>query len=67
MNLSELQEIVEDSRAWCDAVHGMQRFGHDLVTEQQEMLVWNELQNIALDKKKAACTCYLCLGMLTFV
>ena len=39
MNLSELQEIVEDSRAWCDAVHGLQRFGHDLVTEQQEMLV----------------------------
>ena len=39
MNLSELQELVEDSRAWCDAVHGLQRFGHDLVTEQQEMLV----------------------------
>ena len=46
MNLSELWEIVEDSRAWCDAVH------------------WGCKD---LDMKKAACTCYLCLGMLTFV
>ena len=34
MNLSKLQETVEDSGAWC-AVHGV-AVGHDLVTEQQQ-------------------------------
>ena len=34
MNLSKLQEIVEDRGAWCSTVHGSQRVGYDLVTEQ---------------------------------
>ena len=34
MNLSKLQEIVEDRGAWHSAVHGVARVGHDLVTEQ---------------------------------
>ena len=29
VNLSKLQEIVKDRVAWCAAVHGVQRVGHD--------------------------------------
>ena len=34
MNLSKIQEIVNDREAWCVAVHGSQRVRHDLATEQ---------------------------------
>ena len=33
MSLSKLQELVMDREAWCPAVHGSQRVGHDQVTE----------------------------------
>ena len=36
INLSKLQEIVKDGEAWCTAVQGSQRVGHDLVTQQQQ-------------------------------
>ena len=36
MNLSKLQETVEDRGAWCAAVHEGMKVGHDLVTEQQK-------------------------------
>ena len=29
MNLSKLQKLVMDREAWCDAVHGLPRVGHD--------------------------------------
>ena len=35
MGLSKLQEMLKDREAWHAAVHGSQRVGHDLVTEQQ--------------------------------
>ena len=37
MNLSKLQQIVEERGAWCPAVHESQslRVGHNLATEQQ--------------------------------
>ena len=36
MNLSQLWEMVSDKGAWHAAVHGAQRVGHDLATEQQD-------------------------------
>ena len=40
MNLSKLREIVKDRGAWRAAVHGLQRFRHDLVTEEQVRTLW---------------------------
>ena len=37
MNLSKLQRTVKDREAWCAAVHGSQRVGHNYVTEQQQL------------------------------
>ena len=36
MNVSKHWELVMDREAWHTAVHGSQRVGHDLVTEQQQ-------------------------------
>ena len=40
MSLSKLWELVMDREAWCAAVHGVQKVGHDWVTE----LHWTELK-----------------------
>ena len=34
MSLSKFQELVKDREVWHAAVHGVQRVGHNLVTEQ---------------------------------
>ena len=39
MSLSSLQELVierEAREAWCAAVYGVKRVGHDLATDQQQ-------------------------------
>ena len=36
MSLSKLQEMMKSREAWRAAVHGSQRVGHDLATEQQQ-------------------------------
>ena len=33
VSLSELWELVMDREAWCAAIHGSQRVGHNSVTE----------------------------------
>ena len=35
MSLSKLQEMVKDKETRCPVVHGSQKVGHDLETEQQ--------------------------------
>ena len=36
MNLSKLRETVKDREAWRATAMGLQKVGHDLVTEQQK-------------------------------
>ena len=40
LSLSKLQEKVKDRKAWCAAVHAVARVGRDLVTKQQQKIVY---------------------------
>ena len=45
-NLSKLQKIVENRRAWHAIVHGSQRIIRDLATEQQQQLWVGLIQSV---------------------
>ena len=50
--------MVKDRKAWRAAVHGSQRAGHDLVTEQTAKCFWNhktlQIAKVIPSKKKKA-------------
>ena len=50
MNLSKIQEIVEDRPAWHLQSMGLQRVGQDLATEQQQQ------QKILSQKRNGICS-----------
>ena len=45
MSLSKLREMVKDRKAWHAAIHGLQRVGHNLVTEQQQQSVFGTIKH----------------------
>ena len=50
MDLIKLWEIVEDRGAWHAAVHGVQRVGHDLATEQQQkFMVYSRIYDMGAE------------------
>ena len=47
-DFKQTQEMVRDRKIWCAAVHGLQIVGHDLATEQQQVLHYWSVQLVHL-------------------
>ena len=45
ISLSKLQELVKERQVWHAAVHGLQRAGHNLVTEQLDLGKASDIDN----------------------
>ena len=58
VNLGKLQEMVKDRQAWRAAVHGSQRVGHNLVTEQQQYIE----EDMTLHRNISSSMCLLSVG-----
>ena len=52
MNLSKLQEIVEDRGAWWATVHGVTKVRWDIVTKRQQVLLLYILTQKSISFKK---------------
>ena len=63
MSLSKLQETVKDGEAWPATVHGSQRVGHNLMTEQQQA---NQNKAVIIDLGCTLPSLYIVLSQGTF-
>ena len=58
MSLSKLQAMVKDREAWHAAVHGVQRVGHDFVTEQQHTCTHTRVHILIPRSNKTKKSCH---------
>ena len=57
MSLRKLREIVKDRQAWHAVVHGLQRIGHNLVPEQQQIHMFTSCRIVNANSVLVAQSC----------